>query len=263
MTTLAVIVAHPDDDTFGCAGTVALHDTDPGFRFVLVHVTSGEAGEIAEGSGATRDTLGAVREEEDRRSWVALGRVPDRHEFLRLPDGGVAGLPPEELTERIAEVLRQERPDVVLTFGPDGITAHPDHIRTGEAASEAFHRVRGEEAGRGLQRLLHQSLPTSAIESWNRELLAAGREPIDPTQVFHPRGVPDEMIGVVVDCSSVAPRKVAALREHRTQASDMTRMPEEDLLRMLGRETHVIAWPPRQPDDGVLGDVLEGLDPEG
>ena len=66
--TLAAVVAHPDDDTFGCAGTVALHADDAGFRFVLIHVTSGEAGLIADPALATRETLGAVREEEDRRS---------------------------------------------------------------------------------------------------------------------------------------------------------------------------------------------------
>jgi N-acetyl-1-D-myo-inositol-2-amino-2-deoxy-alpha-D-glucopyranoside deacetylase len=256
--TLAAVVAHPDDDTFGCAGTVALHAGDPGFRFILIHVTSGEAGEIAEESGATRETLGEVREEEDRRSWVALGREPDRHEFLRLPDGGVADAPFEPLVDAVASVFRQERPDVVLTFGPDGITGHADHVRTGEAATAAFHRVRAE-GGPGLARLLHQSLPASAIDAWNRALAARGMDPIDPTQPFQPRGVPDETIAVAVDCSAVADRKLAALREHRTQQGGMTRMPEEDLLRMLGSEWHVLAWPAREAGEPVRRGVFDGL----
>ena len=102
--TLAVVVAHPDDDTFGCSGTVALHAADPSFRFVLIHATRGEAGQIAEGSGATRETLGAVRQEEDRRSWVALGREPDRHEWLGYPDGGVADAAFDRLVDRVATV---------------------------------------------------------------------------------------------------------------------------------------------------------------
>ncbi len=127
---LAAIVAHPDDDTWGVAGTVALHAEDPAFRFVLVHVTSGEAGQIAEGSGATPETLGAIREEEDRRSWVVLGRVPDRHEWFHLPDHAVEDQPYEDLVERIAVVLRAERPDVV------------DHLRPGRhhGASRPHHR---------------------------------------------------------------------------------------------------------------------------
>ena len=60
---LAVVVAHPDDDTFGCSGTVALHAEDPRFRFTLIHVTSGEAGEIADPPLTTRETLGAGRQD--------------------------------------------------------------------------------------------------------------------------------------------------------------------------------------------------------
>ena len=64
---------------------MALHTNDPDFHFVLIHVTSGENGQIAEGSDATPETLGEVREAEDRRSWEVLGRVPDRHEWLASP----------------------------------------------------------------------------------------------------------------------------------------------------------------------------------
>lgn len=58
----------PDDDAYGVAGLVAIHAEDPGFRFVLAHATDGEADQIAEGSGVTRATLGAVRREEDERA---------------------------------------------------------------------------------------------------------------------------------------------------------------------------------------------------
>src|SRR3712207_4019492 len=104
MPTLAAVVAHPDDDAYGISSVVALHSHDPGFRFVLIHATDGEAGSIAEGSGATRETLGAVRREEDRRAWIALGRVPDRHEWLGYPDGRLADVDPGELEARIADV---------------------------------------------------------------------------------------------------------------------------------------------------------------
>ncbi len=257
---LAAIVAHPDDDTWGVAGTVALHAEDPAFRFVLVHVTSGEAGQIAEGSGATPATLGRVREEEDRRSWVALGRAPDRHEWFRLPDHGVETEPYDGLVERIAAVLREERPDVVITFGPDGITGHPDHVTVGRATMEAFHRVR-EEGGDGLLRLLLNSLPQSWMDAWNAQLVASGREPFDPEQLYHPRGVPDETIGVIVDCSSVAARKLVALREHVTQAGDDEDMTEDEQVEALGQEAFVMAWPSRAPGAPVLRDVFEALPP--
>ena len=257
------MVAHPDDDTFGCSGTVALHADDPELRFVLVHATSGEKGEIADPSLATPETLGAVREEEDRRSWVALGREPDRHEWLGYPDHEVADQPPAELTDRIAAILREERPDVVMTFGPDGVSGHPDHIAVGKATTEAFERLRTEGPD-GFRRLLHHSLPQSLLDAWNAQLVSQGKEPMDPTRLYHPRGVPDEQIGVHVDCTPVIDRKMAAVREHATQAGDDDEgeggMSEEDRRRAFSFETHVIAWPPRDPGDPVLRDAFEGLE---
>jgi LmbE family N-acetylglucosaminyl deacetylase len=75
---LAVVVAHPDDDTFGVTGTAALHEHDPAFELTAVLLTSGDAGEIADPSLATPETLGEVREAEDRASWAALGVVSAR-----------------------------------------------------------------------------------------------------------------------------------------------------------------------------------------
>jgi LmbE family N-acetylglucosaminyl deacetylase len=258
---LAVVVAHPDDDTYGCAGTVALHADDPDLRFTLIHVTSGEKGQIAAGSGAAPETLGTVREEEDRRSWASLGRRPDRHEWLRYPDHGVADVSFAELVGRIEAILSDERPEVVITFGPDGITGHPDHVTVGAAATDAFHRSR-ERGGGGFARLLHQAVPQSMLDAWNEQLVAAGKEATDPTQMYQPRGVPDEMVGVRVDCTSVATRKLAALHEHVTQRDDAIEDLGEgsDQLQAMAFETHVVAWPPRVPGDPVLTDVFERLD---
>jgi LmbE family N-acetylglucosaminyl deacetylase len=253
---MVTVVAHPDDDTFACSGSVALHAHEQGFRFALVHVTSGEAGMISDPSLATREDLGEVREEEDRRSWIALGRVPERHEFLRYPDGGVADVPFDELVERIAMILRDERPDVTITFGPEGVTGHEDHITVGSATTEAFHRCRAA-GGAGFRRLLYSSLSGSMIERFNAELVAKGQEPIDSSQPFQPRGVPDETIGVEVDCSSVVDRKRAAFTEHRTQANEMPEDLDDEIFRY---EPHVIAWPERPQGSTVLRDVFEGLD---
>jgi LmbE family N-acetylglucosaminyl deacetylase len=257
---LAAVFAHPDDDTFGVAGTVALHADDPGFRFLLIHATSGEAGMIADPSLATRETLGAVREEEDRRSWVTLGRIPDRHEWMRYPDHGLADVPFDDLVERVAAILREEHPDVVITFGPDGITGHPDHITIGEATTVAFHALRGEGAD-GFRRLIRVAIPQSMLDTWNDRLVAQGREPMDPTQLYQPRGVPDASLGFVVDTGSVAHRIVAALEEHRTQASDFDALlSDEERLEAAARAYGMIAWPPWEPGDAVVSDAFAGLD---
>lgn len=70
--TFALVVAHPDDDAFSWAGTVALHACELGFRFVLVHATDGEAGDIREGFPASRETLGAVRRAECALSLIHI-----------------------------------------------------------------------------------------------------------------------------------------------------------------------------------------------
>ena len=255
---LAVLVAHPDDDAFGVTASVALHANDPDLRFTLVLATSGEAGQISDPALATRETLGAVREQEDREAWRALGREPDRHEFLRYPDGGLADVTFDELVGRLAAILREERPDVVVTFGPDGITGHADHIAVGAAASEAFHRARADRDP-GPRRLLHLGISLTRLQWFSEELVARGLDPIDPTQTFQPRGIDDELIAVDVDGSSLWLRKRAALLAHRTQADDL-RLPEDLQMLVLSRETFAQAWPPRRSGERVFDDVFDGLD---
>ena len=256
---LAIVVAHPDDDTFGVTGTAALHEHDPAFELTAVLLTSGDAGEIADPSLATPETLGVVREAEDRASWAALGVVPVRHEFLRNRDGFLPEADREEVVSRIAGILWEQRPDVVVTFGPEGITEHVDHVRAGELATEAFHRVR-EEGGGGLRRLLYNALPESRLRWFSERLVERGMDPIDSTQPYQPRGVPDEAIDVDVDCSAVWRRKLAALREHKTQGGSEG-FPEDLMVEMLSREWFTQAWPERQAGAPVLRSVFEGLDP--
>ena len=249
--TLALVVAHPDDDAYGVAGTVALYADHPDFRYVLIHATDGGAGEIAPGFPATRETLGAIRREEDRRAWVALGRVPDRHEWLGYDDGFVAEA--TDLEERIGQVLVEECPDVVVTFGPDGITGHPDHIAVGAATDAAFHRLRSAP---GFRRLLHGAMPESVFQRWNASRVRRGERAWDPTEVYHLRGVPDAEIGMSVDVSGVADRITAGLREHRSQVHVMGAPEGVDWEHAVSREHYVVAWP---PGESWLTDVFEGL----
>jgi LmbE family N-acetylglucosaminyl deacetylase len=249
---IAAVFAHPDDDTYGLGGSLAVH-ADDGLEVTVVLATSGDAGRIADPSLATRETLGRVREAEDVASWRALGFEPDVR-FLRHPDGRLPEVPRDELVREIAAVLRSAQPDVVVTFGPDGITGHADHVTIGEAATEAFHRARGS-GGDGFGSLLYTAIPVSALDRLNEGLRERGLEPIDSTQPFMPRGVPDEEIGVRVDCSPAYERKLEALRCHRTQA-EMEDVPFDLWPDLLGTESFVVAWPERRPADPVATDLL-------
>lgn len=231
----------------GIGGVIALHRDDPDLRFVLVVATDGEAGEIAPGSGATRETLGAVRRREDHAGWEAIGRQPDRVEWLGLPDGGVADLPRGVLEDRIHAILADERPDVVVTFGPDGITGHPDHVTVGAATDAAFHRCR-EEPGPGLRRLLHGAFPQGILDRVNDDRLRRGEEAYDPTQVYMPRGVPDERITCSVDQSEVWALVRAAMLAHRSQLIPPWEPLTDSQWRGSMRTRHYVqAWPPPSP----------------
>jgi LmbE family N-acetylglucosaminyl deacetylase len=257
---LAVVVAHPDDDAYGFAGMVALHAEDPGFRFTLIHATDGGAGDIREGFPATRETLGRIRRDEDVAGWRALGREPDRHEWLDIPDGEVDQVPFDELVDTVAAILEVEQPTVVGTFGPDGIFAHPDHITIGAATDAAFARF-ATDTGTAFRRLLHSAIPNSVFERWQQQRQELGLWLFDPTQTYHMRGIPDDEIGLAVDCRSVAHRTVAGLMEHESQHHVMFDYPvdPERWRRIMTRDWAVVAWPPRGPDDPVLTDLFDGL----
>ncbi|MBY5162762.1 PIG-L deacetylase family protein [Salsipaludibacter albus] len=258
---LAFVAAHPDDDVMGVVGIVAGLRDDPGLRFVLVHATDGEAGEIAPGSGATRATLGAVRREEDRAGWRVVGREPDRHEWFGLPDGGLADLPDGLLADRIATVFATERPDVVVSAGPDGISGHPDHVAVGRATTDAFLRFAGDD-GPGFRRLLHAAVPQSALDRHNAWLEAAGRRPHDPTRVYDLRGVPDETIACSVDQLEHVEVVEAAFREHRTQwAPPWSEQTPEGWRWAAGASHFVMAWPDWVPGTPRLQDVFADLGP--
>ena len=261
MVTFAGVFAHPDDDAYGIAGTVGLHADDPDFRFVLVHATAGEGGDIRPGFDATPETLGAIRRAEDEAGWRAVGRPPDRHEWLGHPDGRVADVPFTELVDAVWAVLEQERPTVVCTFGPDGIFGHPDHIAVGAATDAAFARGVAD-GGPGFRRLVHGVIPESVFVRWNAQRAEKGLWVFDPTAIYHMRGVPDETVDIAVDTSSVAHRTVAGLLEHRSQHHVIFDYPidVDRWRRVMTREWHTIAWPPRESRDRRLTDVFDALE---
>ena len=256
MRRVACVFAHPDDDTYGVAGSLALHAKDE-LQLTVIMATSGGSGRIADPSLASRETLGRVREAEDVASWRALGFDPDVR-FLRHPDGGLARIPREQLVLEVRDLLEETAPEVVVTFGPDGITGHEDHVAIGAVATEAFQATRTSSSGRTFSRLLHNVVPQSSLDRLNELFRERGLEPMDPTQPFMPRGVPDRTIGVRVDCSSVYERKLEAIRCHKTQA-ELEDVPYDLWPEMLSTESFTVAWPERRPRDPVLADLFEGL----
>ncbi|MET9796178.1 PIG-L deacetylase family protein [Nocardiopsis alba] len=199
-----VVMAHPDDADFSCAGTVALW-TDAGTEVVYLMVTDGEAG----GDELTLDSaeIGAMRRGEQRRAAAEVGVKDVR--FLGYPDGRVEAT--LDLRRDISRVIRQVRPQRVIIPSPerdwDSVAAsHPDHMATGEAAMNAvFPDARNPHAHREL--LAEEGLaPWTVSEVW---VIGGPGHHTDITEVFE--------------------RKVAALAAHESQISDITEL--EPMLR--------------------------------
>jgi LmbE family N-acetylglucosaminyl deacetylase len=252
---LAAVYAHPDDDTYGVGGTLALN---PDVRYTLIVATSGDAGLISDSSLATPENLAQIREQEERDSLAALGVKESKIHFLRNPDMHVSDVPKEELVEKVAELLREAKPEVVVTFGPEGITRHPDHMRISEVTTEAFHRGR-ESSRQGFRRLYYNAVAQSDLDLFWQVGREAGLEMGNPDDPFMPQGVPDETIAVRVDCSSVVDRKIEGVRAHRTQSDEIQAMPDELLRAFLGVEYFVQAWPSLGRASDTAGNIFEGL----
>jgi LmbE family N-acetylglucosaminyl deacetylase len=100
----------------------------------VLHATGGEAGEIAPGVADDAGWFGSARRrQEDENAWRALGRLPDRHDWLGYADGDLAAVGAETLCDVVAAFLRAEHPDVVVTFGPEDVTGYPNHIAVAQA----------------------------------------------------------------------------------------------------------------------------------
>jgi N-acetyl-1-D-myo-inositol-2-amino-2-deoxy-alpha-D-glucopyranoside deacetylase len=255
---LAGVFAHPDDDTFSNAGILAMEGD--GLSYTLVVATSGEAGLIADPALATPENLGRVREGEERAALDAVGHDAAHVVFLRYPDGGLKDVARDELVDRVAETLHKARPHVVLTFGPEGVTRHEDHIAAGQACTEAFHRLRSDaDSGGAFQRLLYCAIPQTELNRFRQELQIRGIDPGDPEAPFAARGVPDSTIAFRVDCGRVIDRKLTALQAHATQREELDSVPEDLWMQALGEECFVQAWPPAAEGNPPLPTVFHGL----
>ena len=257
---LALCFAHPDDESYSTYGTVALHAPDERFRLSVLHATDGGAGGIAAGVTVDPAGLGRQRRGEAAAAWRAVGRIPARDVWLGHDDGQLAAVGHERLVGEVAAFLDEERPDVVVTFGPDGITGHPDHVAIGRATDDAFDRVR-REGGPGLLRLLHTAIAATPFERHQDIRLARGLPRWDPDITYHLRAVPDEDIGVLVDTRSVADAVIAGLKAHVTQRQSLfdPEADDREWRRYARREFHVVAWPSPAPGTPVWADVFQGL----
>jgi LmbE family N-acetylglucosaminyl deacetylase len=254
---VAGVFAHPDDDIYLIGGTLLLHrgEVEP----TLIFATSGEAGPISDPSQATRATLGAVRESEQRNAMSIIGYPDARAEFLHHPDYYLPDVPMETLENEIEQLLEEVQPHVVVTFGPDGLTSHHDHMYVGRAATAVFHKLSEASHDQSvLQRLYHVALGRSDVDRFYSEVAEGGFQYGEEGNLFDITGVPDDAITVRTDLGAVAERKREAILAHQTQLIEWERIPEPLRGIYLDAECFVQAHPAPEPGS-VRSDLFDDL----
>ena len=141
--TILAVFAHPDDETYLCGGLMA-RAVRAGDRVVCVTATRGELGSPDEERWPSGPELARVRTQEMESALAVLGVA--EHHWLDYPDGGCADVDQDEAVRRVTELMKDVRPDTVLTFGPDGMTGHDDHKAACRWATAAFDEVAGDGA---------------------------------------------------------------------------------------------------------------------
>jgi bacillithiol biosynthesis deacetylase BshB2 len=181
-----VVFPHPDDETFGCGGTIAQF-TKSGVPVTYICATLGQMGRnMGKPFFATRESLPNVREAELEEACQAIGI--QNVIKLGLRDKTIEFEDPEILTDRIERILREVRPSLVLTHYP-GYAVHPDHNALGEVTIRAISRLSVQE----------------------RPVVYAHAFARDCQKVLGP---PD----IVNDISAMSEVKLAAIRAHRSQS---------------------------------------------
>lgn len=253
------IFAHPDDESFGLAGTLA-RATSQGHRAAIVCATRGEVGEIADPSLATPENLGQVREGELRAACAAVG-VQDVS-FLDYVDGQLADADENEAVGRIVYHLRRFRPAVVVTFAANGGYGHPDHMAihryTLAAVAAASDPARyPEQIAAGLaphrvRKLYYNAFPRERMIALREEARKQGQDFIPGgdagTIPIEEMGTPMAEITTVVTLDDAEfAAKQQSMRAHATQMpadSPFAKATPEQLREFMGRETLVLAPPP-------------------
>jgi LmbE family N-acetylglucosaminyl deacetylase len=243
--TLLFCFAHPDDESFSGAGT-AMRYAARNVRTVLVTATLGERGKTGDPPVCTPAELPRVRERELRQAASIIGF--DALHLLGYRDRELADAPPDEIRRSLVLIIRRERPQVVLTFDPNGFNVHPDHVAISRFVTEAIGAAADPRwhADAGGPHVVTRLLWTPPVAPWD----AAARGGTD--------GAPG--IDFVLDVSQWRDRRAAALRAHRTQHLSIDRyfFNRPDLNTILDREFWRHAWGPRL-QSRPSADILEGI----
>lgn len=204
---ILLVFAHPDDESFGPSGTTAKY-RDLGISTDLICATRGEVGSRLDVPAEVETA--AAREAELRKAASIIG-IRDIY-FLDFIDGQLGQIKSALLTRKISKIMQKIQPEVVITFGPDGISGHPDHIAVGKATTTAFNNLR--KKGMGPRKLYYITIPESVL-------------PNATAMGIQTR--PDKEVTTAIDIAEYLDLKIKAVAAHTSQQD------ARDFSEMLGR----------------------------
>jgi len=306
-----VVHAHPDDEGIGTGGLLARYAAE-GTGTVLVTATLGEEGEIHDPTlveEEARPRLAAIREEELRRAVAILGI--GQLELLGYRDSGMIGTPsndnpasfhladPEEALGRLVRLIRQHRPQVLVTYNEKGGYGHPDHIKchqltvaaydaagdtgrfpeAGEPwtpsklyatawSREAWQALRDAMKERGIwheeQREERTAEAEERIEEQAGEPIDEGAATATSAATAQPEeedeeGQPDETITAFIDTGAYWQTARDSLREHRTQPLDFILKLPDDLAAQFYARDYFVLLAARVPTARPEDDLFAGI----
>jgi N-acetyl-1-D-myo-inositol-2-amino-2-deoxy-alpha-D-glucopyranoside deacetylase len=276
MQPLLTIFAHPDDETFGTAGVMAAA-VERGLPVTVISATRGEAGESAVPGLDDPERLGIVRERELHEAMRQIGVSDVR--LLGYRDSGMAGspsaehprafirVPVESAASTLASHIRSIRPHVILTFGPEGLYGHPDHLHMHHVALRAI-QLAADPPHRGRATAEPWQTPVLYFAAFPREdMLAMFDRPNSPLSSLSDDaranlGTPRSQITHRINIEPWKASKRAAIASHRTQTAaggPLAGIPPEVIEWQLSSEYFVRVPLPWSSADDSTNDIIAAL----
>lgn len=217
---IMVVFAHPDDESFGPAGVLAKY-AQAGAVVTGLFFTRGQNGDTGQTPPPSPEELGRLRTQDllDATRVIGFRDVT----ILEYLDGTLDQVPPERLEADVLAAFERERPNLVITFGPGGITHHPDHLAVYRATTSAFGRTlqRGPEAAE----LYYSAVPRDRAEEMNLV------------------GLPDSEPNTFIEAATTFAIKIAALKFHARHVLDAQEYVTELEAHPRTEATLHRAWP--------------------
>jgi LmbE family N-acetylglucosaminyl deacetylase len=265
---LMAVLAHPDDESLGFGGALAKYSAE-GVETYVVTATRGERGRFGS-AGKTADPglVGRVREEELRAAAAMLG--VGEVSVLGYPDGGVDRVNAPHAIGEIVHHIRRIRPQVVLTFGPEGGYGHPDHIAISQFTTAALVCAgdSGFEAVNGWKPAAPHRVAKLYYMAWRHDKWSAYQAALKKL-TSKVDGVerqatpwPDWAVTTEIDTSARWPVVWQAISCHKTQMAiyeQLENLPEDLHRALWGSQEFYRAYSAVNGGRTVETDLFEGL----